>query len=119
MALTYTQAIIDARQAIPRDLLNNGKFEILDAGDVVLATWTLLNPSATITNGVMTFSLLTNQVTVSTSGTASKARFRTSADADVITGLTVGTSGTDILLDSVTFTAGQLTTMSALTVTHS
>ena len=30
-------------------------------------------------------------------GTAAAARIRTSADADVVTGLTVGTSGTDIV----------------------
>ena len=40
------------------------------------------------------------------------------APADVITGLTVGTSGSDINLDSVNITAGQQVAINSAAITH-
>ena len=51
-------------------------------------------------------------------GTAAAARIRTGADADVVTGLTVGTSDADIILDSVSITAGQTVTLNSASITH-
>ena len=52
-------------------------------------------------------------------GTAAAARIRTApAGTDIITGLTVGTSASDINLDSVSITAGQTVTINSATVTH-
>jgi hypothetical protein len=38
--------------------------------------------------------------------------------ADVVTGLTVGTSGSDINLNSVSITNGQTVTLTSGTITH-
>jgi hypothetical protein len=52
-------------------------------------------------------------------GTAAAARIRTApGGTDIITGLTVGTSAADIILDSVSITAGQTVTITAATITH-
>ena len=52
-------------------------------------------------------------------GTAAAARIRTSAGGtDIITGLTVGLSGTDVILDSLSVTAGQTLTVNTGTFTH-
>jgi hypothetical protein len=51
-------------------------------------------------------------------GVAAAARIRTGADADVVTGLTVGTSSADIILNSTSITAGQQVTINSATITH-
>jgi len=51
-------------------------------------------------------------------GTAAAARIRDSDNNDVVTGLTVGTSGADIILDSVSITAGQTVTLLTGAITH-
>lgn len=54
-----------------------------------------------------------------TTVTAAAARIRTSSGGtDIITGFTVGTSGADINLDSVSITSGQTVTISSATITH-
>ena len=51
-------------------------------------------------------------------GTAAVARIRTSANVDVVTGLTVGLSASDINLDSLSITAGQTVTINSATIQH-
>jgi hypothetical protein len=46
------------------------------------------------------------------------ARIRTSANADVITDLTVGLSGANVNLDSLSVTAGQTVTINSAAFTH-
>ena len=58
---------------------------------------------------------------VRATGAAAAARLRTSADADVVTGLTVGIagSGADVILDSTSISSGQNVTIAANpTLTH-
>ena len=51
-------------------------------------------------------------------GTAAEAKITTLGDVDKITGLTVGTSGTDIIVDSVSITSGQTVTLATCTIQH-
>ena len=100
-----------------------GKLEIGTAGmATVLATITLnYSPSGTVAGaGVLTLSGFPKSDTnAANSGTAAAARIRTSANADVVTGLTVGTSGANINLSSVAITAGDTVTINASpTITH-
>ena len=57
-------------------------------------------------------------VAASASGTAAKAELRTNADATIVSGLTVGTSGSDINLTSTSITSGQTVTVTSGTITH-
>ena len=50
--------------------------------------------------------------------TAAEARITTSGDVSKITALTVGTSGTDIIPDNVSITAGQTVTLVCGTIQH-
>lgn len=70
--------------------------------------------------GVLTFSgFPRSDTSADATGTAAAARIRTSSGGtDIITGLTVGTSGADINLDSVSITSGQTVTISSATITH-
>lgn len=52
------------------------------------------------------------------SGTAAIARITDSDNTTVAQGLTVGTSGSDVILDSVNITAGQDVTINSAVITH-
>lgn len=127
MAVTYSSTAKDARMTAVRDAIDAGgaagKIEICTAGYAsVLATITLGYSGAstgTVSGGVLTLAgFPRSDTSADNTGTAAVARIRTSASADVVTGLTVGTSGSDINLDSTSITTGQTVTLSSATITH-
>jgi len=124
MAVTYASGLKDTRMTAVRDAIDAGagagKLEIGTAAMAsILATITLGDPSGTISGGVLTLSgFPRSDTSADNTGTAAAARIRTSADADVVTGLTVGLSGSNINLDSLSITAGQTVTINSATITH-
>lgn len=81
-----------------------------------LATFTLPKPSGAVATGVLTFNSITG-VSITTTGTATWARFTDSAGtfaADV----NVGTTGSDINFNSVAFSAGATATITSGTITE-
>lgn len=123
MAVTYPNNVKAARMTAVRDLMDAGsgagKLEIGTAGmAAVLATIPLSDPAGTISAGVLTLSGFPKSDTADASGTAAAARIRDSDNNDVITGLTVGTSGTNIVLDSVNITTGQTVTINSAVFNH-
>ena len=123
MAVTYSTAAKNARLDAVIALIDAGtagKLKIRDSGNVVLATLTLADPCGTAAAGVLTFDFDPDisDTSADATGTAANAIITDSADTTVISGLTVGTSGTDIILDSVSITAGQVVTITAATITH-
>ena len=125
MAVTYTTTLKNDRLNLVDDAVNAGaaagKLEIGTTGMAsVLATFTLSDPAfGAASGGVLTLSgtPLTDSSADAT-GTAAEARFRDSDNNDVVTGLTVGTSGTDITLNTVSIVAGQEVTLNSGTITH-
>lgn len=123
MAVTYTTAVKSARMtAVVNEIdagAGAGKLKIRDSGNTILATITLTDPCGTVSNGVLTFDFDPDiSTTASASGTAANAIITDSNDVTVISGLTVGTSGTDIILDSTSITSGQTVTITTGTITH-
>jgi hypothetical protein len=86
----------------------------------VIVTITLADPSFTESGGVITMAGAPKSGVASLAGTntAAAARIRTGGAADVVTGLTVSTSGADINLNSVSITNGQTVTLTSGTITH-
>ncbi len=84
----------------------------------VLATITLQNPCGTNSGAVMTLAGLPLSTTASATGTAALAEFRNNAGTVVVSGLTVGTAATDIIISSVSITSGQTVQVTAATITH-
>lgn len=87
----------------------------------VLATITLSTTAATVSGSVLTISGTPLTATASASGTASKAEIRNNAGTVIVgtpTALTVGTSGTQIILSTVALTSGGTFTLSSGTITH-
>jgi hypothetical protein len=124
MAVTYPTALKNTRMQAVLDAINAGagagKLEIGTAGmAAVLATITLADPAGGApAAGVLTLTMPKSDTSADNTGTAAAARIRDSNNADVVTGLTVGLSGADIILDSLSITAGQTVTINSATITH-
>lgn len=122
MAVTYTTAVKNARMnAVTTAIGTTGVLEIGTTGMAsVLATIPLANPAApAASGGVLTFTMPQTDTAADATGTAAAARIRTaSGGTDIVTGLSVGLTGSDINLDSVSITAGQTVTMTSATITH-
>lgn len=122
MSVTYTTAVKNARlEAVVTQIGATGVLEIgTTAMGTVLATINLGSPAGSAASDVLTFSGFPRSDTAAdATGTAAAARIRTATGGtDIVTGLTVGLSGSDINLDSTSLTTGQTVTINSMTITH-
>ena len=124
MSVIYPNAVkISRMNAVTTAAGTTAVLEIGSAGMAsVLATITLGNPIAGAATGagVLTLSgFPRSDTSADATGTAAAARIRTSTGGtDIITGLTVGLSGSDVNLDSLSFTAGQTVSINSAVFTH-
>lgn len=129
MALAYADAILNNRLTQIANAINAGagagKLRIYDGvqpakGGAVtnlLAELTFSDPAeATITGGVLTFDTITADTSANAPGTATWFRIVDSNNAFVLDG-TVGTSGADLNLNSVSISTGQQVSVSSFTIT--
>jgi hypothetical protein len=97
-----------------------GYIEIATAAfATVLCTITLSKPSFTEAGGVITMAGAPKSGVASASGTAAIARIKDGGGNVIVNNLSVGVSGSDINLNSVTISSGQTITLSSGTITHS
>ncbi|MES2180699.1 MAG: hypothetical protein V4493_01190 [Pseudomonadota bacterium] len=97
MSVNYSATVKTARmQAVADAIGASGKLQIGTSSVAsILAGITLGSPSGTVSGSVLTLSgFPLSDTSADNSGKAINARIRTSADADVITGLTVGLTST-------------------------
>lgn len=127
MPVNYPLDTKAARMTATRDRMDSGgaagKLEIGTTGMAqILATVTLGYPgtaTGTVSGAVLSLAGFPKEVNASVTGTAAEARIRNSANADVLTGLTVGTSGTDVIIDNTSLASGQIVRVLATpTFTH-
>ena len=125
MAVTYSAAVKTLRMQAVADAIDagvsSGTLEIGTAGmAAVLAVFQLVEPCGTVSGAVLTLDFDPDISDTSADGTgaAAAAQIKDGDGVAVITGLTVGTSGTDIILDSTSITAGQTVTLTAGALTH-
>lgn len=121
MAVVYSAALKTARmQAVVTEAGSTAVLEIGTSGmGTVLATLPLSNPIGTVSGSVLTLSTPVVDTAADAPGTAAAARIRKSpGGADVVTGLTVGTSGANINFDSVSISANQRIEVTSMTITH-
>lgn len=120
MAVVYVDSLKNTRlDAVTTDIGATGVLEIYTTGlATLLASVPLANPAAPAASaGVLTFTMPQSDNSAAATGTAAEAKV-TDGTGDVITGLTVGTSGTDVVLDSTSISAGQTVTINSATITH-
>ena len=137
MAVNYTAALKTARMQSVCDLVGSktlgaatGSFTAgqivigtasLSGGTGVLATVPMKTTPGSVSGSVFTIDCTAGGLTVNASatGTAAKAELRNNAGTMICDSLTVGTSATDIILNSTSITSGQAVTITAGTITHS
>lgn len=125
MAVTYSTAVKTARMnAVITQIdagAGPGTLEIGTTGfGSVLAILPLADPCGTAAAGVLTFDFDPDisDNSANATGTAAEARVKDSDGTVIISGLTVGLSAADIILDSLSITAGQTVTLTTGTITH-
>lgn len=122
MSVTYSTALKNTRMNAVVSAIDagssHGTIEICSAAyAAVLAAVPLSDPCGSVSGGVLTFTM-PQTVAAAASGTAAIARMKDSDGNVVVSGLTVGLSGADIVLDSLSITAGQTVGISSATLTH-
>jgi len=120
MAVTYSSAAKEDRmQAVGALVSNGGKLKMYTTSQGTLLSTNVLQTTAeTFTNGVWTLDFVADTVTAVGDGTAVEATITTSGDVEVITGLTVGTAATDIILDNNVIATGQDVQLTSAVITH-
>ena len=123
MSTIYNAATKTARMTAVRDQIDSGSgpgtLHIQTSGDVDLVVVPYDDPCGTVSGDVLTFSGLPNTAAAIATGTAAKAVVKNSTGTVIISGWTVGTSGTDVIIDSMSITTGQVISLNApSTITH-
>jgi hypothetical protein len=124
MAVTYSTAVKTARMNAVVTAIDAGASDsTLEIGTAamgaVLATFTFADPCGSVSDDTLTFDFDPDlEAIASGTGTAAAAQIKNGDGTVVISGLTVGTSGTDIVLDSVSITSGQTVTLATGTIQH-
>lgn len=134
MAVVYSTTLKNNRMQLVADLVA-GKTAASSAGTAtagsivigtsalsgatgVLVTFTLGTTPGTVSSGVLTISGTPLTATASGTGTAAKAELRDNGGNVIVSGLTVGTSATDIIINATAISSGQSVTLSSGTITH-
>ena len=116
---TYATALKTARITATRDHFADGTLVIQTTGGATdLVTFGLSASGGTIATDTWTLTFDATTVAAAATGTAAEAVIRTSGASADITGLTVGTSGTDIIIDNTSITSGQNVTVNSATIQH-
>lgn len=113
-----TDAKEDVMTAL-RDIVADGSLEIGTSGmGTVLATFGLSPSGGTVSGPDWTPAFDSDTVVSTATGTAAAARIKDSSGTVQITGLTVATSGADIILDRVSIGIGQYVSIISATISH-
>jgi len=124
MAVNYLASLKSTRMTAVINAMDvnasAGFIEICTAAyAAVLCTITFSKPSFSESGGVITMLSPPKSNTASGTGTAAVARIKDGGTTNVVVNnLTVGTSASDIILNSTSITSGQTVTLTAGTITH-
>lgn len=124
MALTLSTTARNAACDAVVDLTDGGTTDaggdliIMDASSNELVVITLQNPAfGNAANGTATINGTPISAIASATGTATQAKIRDRNNVDIITGLTVGTSGTDVIIENTSITSGQTVNLNSGSIT--
>lgn len=125
MAVTYSTTLKNRRMSAVGAEVDGtnglGRLELGPAGmGTILVSLNLDFPSVSgsATAGVITFAGFPKTATAQSVGTLGAGRMVTSAGTAVITGLSVSTAGTEIIVDNTSVVTAQLVVVSSITITH-
>lgn len=123
MAVTYRTSLKTTRMtSVKTDIDSGGAAGTIEIGTTgmasILAVLPLSYPCGTVSGDTLTFSAITSDSSADATGTAAEARIKTSGGTAIVTGLTVGTSGANINLNTVSITAGGTVSLSSGGIQH-
>ena len=125
MTVTYINSLKDTRMTSVVTALDaqagNASLEICTATyATVLVAIPLSKPSFTEAAQAITMAGVPKSAVATATGTAAVARYKDGAATPnvIINNLTVGTSGSDINLNSLSITSGQTVTITSAVITH-
>jgi hypothetical protein len=123
MSVTYANSLKDTRMTAVITAIDAGAgagtLEICTAAYAsVLCIITLNDPSFALGAQAITMNGVPKSGTAGAGGTAALARIKESGGTVVIQGLTVGTTGSDINLNSTAISSGQTVTITSGTISH-
>ncbi len=124
MSVVYRTSLKTTRMQAVRDDIDSGAGAgTLEIGTAVFAATlvsiTLDDPASTVSGDTLTIAGVPKDGVASGTGTAAEARIKEYGGTVIISGLTVGTSGTNIIISpSTTITSGQTVSLTAGTITH-
>lgn len=128
MPVIYSTAVKTDRMQAVADAIDEGTgagtIEVGTASmAAVLAIFQLPEPCGTVSGDTLTFDMdpdleTTGEDAASTGTNAVEARIKNGDGTVVVSGLSVGTSDADIILDSVNIADGQTAKLTAGTITH-
>lgn len=133
MALSYATSLRTSRMTAVRDALDAGagagylrfyngtppaNVGAALSGNTLLAQCNLSDPSGTVTNGVLTFSAIADDLSVDASGTPTFFRGFDSNGNAVVQGTVAETSGGDINFDETAWLLGGVVDVTSLVLTE-
>ena len=123
MAVDYRASLKNTRMNDVKTDIDSGAgaafIEICSAAyATVLATITLADPCGSVAADTLTFTMPQSDVSADATGTAAVARIKESAGTVIVNNLTVGTSGANINLNSLSITSGGTVTLTSGTIVH-
>jgi hypothetical protein len=123
MAVTYATALKTTRmQAVADSIDADSAAGYIEIGTAAMAatllTITLDTTCGTVTTDTLTFSSFPKNADCTGAGTLAAARIKDGAGNVKVSGLTVGTSGANINLDSVAATNGKNVKLTSATIQH-
>lgn len=123
MAVDYRTTLKTTRMTAVRDDIDSGAgagyIEICSASYAsVLATITLSDPCGSVVTDTLTLTMPKSDTSADNTGTAAVARIKESGGTTVVNNLTVGTSGANINLNSLSITSGGTVTLTSGTLVH-
>jgi hypothetical protein len=123
MTVSYANALKDTRMTAVLNAIDvNASPATIEIGTAamaaVLVSITLSKPSFSEASQAITMLGVPKSGTASGTGTAAAARIKDGGGNVIVSGLTVGTAGSDINLNSTSITSGQTVTISSGTITH-
>ena len=110
----------DRMTAIVNRIGSAGVVELLAAdGTTVLVSLPLTTPAGTVSSGTVTFSGMPISAAATAAGIATTARIKNTTNNEVcISGLTVGTTGTNVIIDNSNIAVSQTCILNSLVITH-
>jgi hypothetical protein len=124
MAVDYIASLKTTRMQAVRDAIDGdvgaGTLEVHTAAfGALLITFTLADPASSVAGSVLTLLGVPILANAGAGGVAAVARIKDNSGDVIVNNLTVGTSGTDIIISNTTITNGAEYSLTAGTITHS